>query len=103
MERGDEASANRFLREAQDLADDYGIKVNADFEVDEASYESAMKDLEGKIGSWESPLGAEAFGIDRNTAEFSAFEAGKTKIQNAKDAVMEYADALKGISYDELK
>lgn len=103
MERGDEASANRFLREAQDLADDYGIKVNADFEVDEASYESAMKDLEGKIGSWESPLGAEAFGIDPHTAEFSAFEAGKTKIQNAKDAVMEYADALKGISYDELK
>ena len=103
MERGDEASANRFLREAQDLADDYGIKVNADFEVDEASYNAAMKDLEGKIGSWESPLGAEAFGIDPHTAEFSAFEAGKTKIQNAKDAVMEYADALKGISYDELK
>lgn len=103
MERGDEASANRFLREAQDLADDYGIKVNADFEVDEASYNAAMKDLEGKIGSWESPLGAETFGIDPHTAEFSAFEAGKTKIQNAKDAVMEYADALKGVSYDELK
>lgn len=101
--RGDEAGMQKWLNDAQELADEYGITIT-NFKVDEDSYQAALDKMYPEKGSWENPI-ERSFSGDAATNYASAYEKvvnahkeDNTVLEEATDTLSKYtAEQLKSI------
>lgn len=70
--------AQYYIDAIQRYADKYGITLNADFAVDEESYNELLSSL--AIGSWENPLSAEDLGYTEGAKGAEVFLSTQNKI-----------------------
>ena len=110
MDRGDLTSANKWLNDAQELADKYHVKLKGDFEVDEDSYQSGMEKLYSQPrGSWENPIQPTISGSEdvKNYASayqkvIKAHQEDNSVLSDATSILSNYtAEQLKSINLDD--
>lgn len=90
-----------YAEQMQAEAGKYGIELDAELNFDPAQVQQKINEV-GRSGSFEVPLRASDFGYYSEGNQDRIFESGQQQIAKNREEVEKYAEALKGLNYDQL-